>query len=326
MGLAVATVYGSTQIGLVDPADATKITGISELDFQNYLFPSATIVPEETVGFLRHMTLAQAATDANQNTLIEIDNVEFADNSLARTYFDIDSGGFATNHDIVDVTTAGTTHFLRVSQYAPFSVKAVPAGRGSIRGVMTKYSADFQFLVRQESDIKLINPRTYTFFSTLNESFTSYATSQVAFPDYLNFSTVGTKKWQIKSGALEMSSYGGATEHNKAYFVVPVDFTAANSLKFDLKVTYYTGALGLKVYRSSDYVPGMKISDATLFDISSSFSIPFPVATSTLTGLTYNIPANITGNGYFIFEYTGTNYSNGPAQTTTIDLDNIMIN
>ena len=324
MGLAVAKVYGTTVIGLVDPADATQLTGISELDFQNFLFPSATIVPEDT--FVRHMTLAQAATDPNQNTLIEIDNVEFADNSIARTYYDINSGGFATNHDIVDVTAGGTTRFLRVSQYSPFSVKAVPAGRGSIRGVMTKYSSDYQFMIRQESDIKLINPRTYNFFSTLNESFTSYATGQVAFPNYLNFSPVGTKKWQVKSGALEMSSFSGATEYNKAYFVVPVDMTAANSLKFDLKVTFFTGSLGLKVYRSTDYVPGMKISDATLFDISSAFSIPFPVATATLTGLTYNIPTTVTGNGYFIFEYSGNNFSNGPAVTTTVDLDNIIIN
>lgn len=329
-GLAIAKVYGSVQIGMVDPADSTKITGISELDFQNFLFPSATIVPEEN--FVRHMTLAQAATDANQNTLIEIDNVEFADNSLARTYFDIDSGGYATNHDITDVN-GGYTHFLRVSQYSPFSVKAVPSGRGSIRGVMTKYSSDFQFLVRQESDIKLTNPRNYTFFQTLNETFSSYPavsslqSSYYTMPNYINFATLGTKKWFVKTnGILEMSSYGGATERNKTYFVVPVDMTAASNFKFDLTVTYFTGSLGLKVYRSSDYVPGMKISDATLFDISSSFNQPLPVANSVLTGLTYTIPANVTGNGYFIFEYTGTNLSNGPAVTTTIDIDNIIVN
>lgn len=323
-GLAIAKVYGSMQIGILDPTSSTGISGISGTVLANYLFPSSTIVDETKL--LRHMSLSAAASDVVQNTLVEIDNVEFADNSIARTYFDIDSGGYATNHDIVDATSGGTTRYCRISQYAPFSVDNVPAGRGSIRGVMTKYSSDFQFIVRSEADFYLTNPRTYNFVSTLNENFSSYATNQVAFPKYLNFSPVGTKKWLIKSGALEMSAFSGNVENNKAYFVVPVDMTAANTFKFDIKVGFFTNALGLKVYRTSDYVPGNKISSATLNDITSYFNLPLASTTSFSSAGTYNIPANITGNGYFVFEYTGTNISTGPPVTTTVDIDNIVIN
>jgi hypothetical protein len=272
------------------------------------------------------MSLSAAANDAVQNTLIEIDNVQFADNSIARTYFDIDSGGYATNHDIVDATTGGTTRFCRISQYAPFSVNNVPVGRGSIRGVMTKYSSDFQFIVRSESDFHLTNPRNYNFVSTLSENFTSFTTNQVAFPNYLNFAPVGTKKWLIKAGALEMSAFGGAVEYNKAYFVIPVDMTAANTFKFDVKAGFYSSSLGLKVYRTSDYVPGMKISDATLYDITGSFSLPTATTSSFASSGVYNIPATVTGNGYFVFEYTGTNIATAPVLTTTVDIDNIVIN
>lgn len=323
-GLALANVYGSMQIGLVDPADNTKITGISGLDMQNFVFPSPVIVDENTL--VRHVSLATAATDPYQNTLLEIDNVQFADNSIARSYFDIDSGGFATNHDIVDATTAGTTRYCRVSKYANFSANSTPSGRGSIRGVMTKYSSDFQFIVRGENDFKLTNPRTYNFTSSLNETFTTFASNQVCFPNYLNFSPVGTKKWLIKSGAIEMSSYGGAVERNKAYFLVPVDMTAANTMKFDIKVGFFTNNLGLKVYRTSDYVPGMKISSATLNDITTSFILPSASTTVFATAGTYTIPTTVTGNGYFVFEYTGTNISTGPPVTTTIDIDNIVVN
>jgi hypothetical protein len=273
------------------------------------------------------MSLAAAASDAVQNTLIEIDNVQFADNSIARTFFDIDSGGYATNHDIVDATTGGTTRYCRISQYAPFSVNNVPAGRGSIRGVMTKYSSDFQFIVRSEADFHLTNPRTYTFFSTLNENFASFAISQVAFPNYLNFSPVGTKKWLIKTGGfLEMSAFSGNVERNKAYFVVPVDMTVASTFKFDIKAGFYTNSLGLKIYRTANYVPGMKISDATLFDITTSFTLPSGTTSSFASAGTYNIPPTVTGNGYFVFEYTGTNISTGPPVTTTVDIDNIVVN
>ncbi len=335
-GLATAIVFGSMQIGISDPNATNGITGLSEVDYLNYLFPSATVVNEDT--FVRHITLAQATatsgvTPQNSvlNTLIEIDNTQFADNSIARTLFDIDNGGFGTNHELVDVTVGDITpsikKYCRISQYSPLSSNAVPAGRGSVRGIMTKYNSDFQLIVRQIEDFKLTLPRTYIFNATLNETFSSFTTSQVSFPNYLNFAPVGTKKWLIKTGFLEMSAFSGATEDNKTYFVVPVDMTAANNFKFDLKVGFYTGALGLKVYRSSNYVPGNKISTATLYEITSSFNTTFPVAsTTTFSSYTYTIPPTVTGNGYFIFEYTGTNKASGPPVTTTIDIDNIVVN
>jgi hypothetical protein len=323
-GLGIATVYGSTLLGITDSSSYTGISGISELDFQNYLFPSSTIVDESAL--VRHMVLKDAAKDPVQNTLVEVDNVEFADASLGRTYFDVNNGGYATNHTIYDYAAGGVPQVCRISQYAPFSSGNVPSGRGSIRGVMTKYNTTYQFMVRQEGDFKLTNPRSYTFFSSLNETFASYSTSQTAFQNYLNFYTTGTKNWLIKSGALEMSSYGGAVEANKSYFIIPVDMTAASSLKFDIKAGFYTNGLGLRVYRSMDYVPGMKISQATLADISTSFTLPSASTTSFASAGTYNIPASVTGNGYFIFEYTGTNVSTGPPVTTTVDIDNIVIN
>ncbi len=328
-GLAYAKVYGSMQIGVADPAQSSGLTGISEFEVQNHLFPSSTIVDENT--FVRTMPLSQALLNSNLNTLIEITNTQFADNSIARTFFDVDNGGYATNHELVDVTigdiTPSVKKYCRISKYAPFSINNVPAERGNIRGVMTKYNSDFQFLVRSISDFKLTTPRAYVFNSTLNETFTTAVNNQVYFPNYLNFATLGTKKWFIKAGALEMSSFGGAVERNRSYFLVPVDFSAASTFTFQIKAGFYTNGLGLKVYHTTDYVPGMKISAANLYDITTSFgSLPTSSTTSYSTAGTYSIPSNLTGNGYFVFEYTGTNISTGPPVTTTVDIDNIVIN
>ena len=195
--------------------------------------------------------------------------------------------------------------------------------------------SDYQFLVRQESDVKLNEPRSYSYFSTLNEDFNGYVnsgsnynvfTSYTFFPKYINFATEGTKKWFIKNNMLEMSSFSGNVEKNKAYFMVPVDMTGASTFKFDMNVVFFQASLGLRVYRTNDYVPGMKLSDATLNEISTSFSSALPSANGTYTNLTYNIPPSITGNGYFVFEYTGTNISTGPVVTTTIQIDNIVVN
>ncbi|MBY0487884.1 MAG: hypothetical protein K2P85_11955 [Flavobacteriaceae bacterium] len=329
-GLFIATVDGSLKIGT---SYNGAIGRISENEWQKYLFVSSTIVPEDNM--VRTLTLANAVPanallqNINLNTLIEIDNVQFADGSMARTYFDVDSGGGATNHNIVDIA-GGTTRFFRVSKYALFAYKNVPSGRGKIRGVMTKYGTDFQFIVRHQNDVKLNNPRTYTFNSTLSENFESFAVNQKGFTSYLNFATSGTKDWIIKSvngsKCVQMSAFGGALENNKSYFVVPVNFTTANSLTFQVDADFFSTSFGLKVYRTTDYVPGQKLSNATLFDISSSFTFPSANTTVFSSAGTYTIPTSVQGNGYFVFEYTGSNISGTSLNTTNCNIDNIVIN
>jgi hypothetical protein len=323
-GLYIAKVDGSLKIGTLFEGEVGRI---SENEWQKHLFVSSTKVSEDDM--VRQASLATAATETNLNTLIEITNVQFADGSLARTYYDINSGGYATNHNIVDIAD-GTTKYFRVSQYALFAYQNVPSGRGIIRGVMTKYGSDYQFIVRHQNDVKLTNPRTYTFNSTLNENFQSYLLNSKAFTKYLNFATSGTKDWIIKtvngSQCIQMSAFGGTQESNKSYFVVPVNFTAANSLTFQVDADFFSTAFGLKVYRTTDYVPGQKLSKATLFDISSSFTFPSATTTSFASAGTYTIPTSVQGNGYIIFEYTGSNISGTGLQTTNCNIDNIVIN
>ena len=328
-GLYSAVVDGSLKIGGLYQG---QIGRISAFEWKKYLFPSSTIVPENQL--VRTVNLTQAATNENLNTLVEIDNVQFSDDSMSRTLYDIDSGGGSTNHSIVDVN-GGRNRFLRVSSFSLLKGVLVPSGRGKIRGVMTKYGSDFQFFIRYESDLKLTNPRTYNFVSNLNENFSSYTaigsttafSSLYSFPNYMNFRVEGKKKnWFVKTGGfLEMSAFGGDYENNKCYFMIPVNMTAANNLAFKVSVGFFTNKLGLKVYRTTNFVSGMKIQDANLFDISSSFAIPS--AQTTNLQMNYAIPANVTGNGFFVFEYTGSSLtSGGPAITTTIQLDDIVIN
>jgi hypothetical protein len=327
-GLYSAVIDGSLKIGSLYQG---QIGRISAFDWKKYLFPSASTVPESQL--LRTLSLTQAAMNENLNSLIEIDNVQFSDDSTTRTLFDIDSGGLATNHNIVDIA-GGRNRFLRVSSFSLLKGVMVPSGRGKIRGVMTKFGSDFQFIVRYESDLKLNNPRSFNYFSALNENFSSYPatgsfsvfTSTYSFANYINLTTQGTKKWFVKTGGfLEMSAFAGNVENNKTYFMVPVNMTAASNFGFKVSVGFFSNRLGLKIYRTTDYVPGMKIENATLVDISSSF--PIPSANVTNLAVNYPIPDSVTGNGFFVFEYTGTSLTNGgPVVTTTIQLDDIVVN
>lgn len=337
-GLYAAKVFGSLQIGSLYNG---TIGRISEFDWVDHLFPSATIVPEDT--FVRNFSLAAAYTDIVQNTLIELTNVEFADGSLNRTYYDVDSGGGATNHTLV-ASIGGVERIIRFSSFAPFTGKQVPSGSGNIRGVLTKFNSDYQFIVRYESDIKLTSPRfdsspavggtAAVFDGTLFEPFTSYtATNQSVFPKYFNDPVVSSRLWQLKTFSgnkyIEMSSFAGASSPGvpaKTLFLVPVDFTAANTFTFKKEIRFNAGeALNVYYVTAANYTAGTPLNMSSFVNITSSFNITYPALGASENAFnsagTYSIPVSLTGNGYFVFEYVGTT-----TVTTTVQIDDIAIN
>ena len=330
--------HGSTVIGSSYNGGVGRVSGV---DYKNVILRSCTDVNENTI--VKNLTIAQAKNDQYLNMLIEFDAVQFTDASLGKKYYDasLNSLGGATNHEISD--QFGNKVILRVSEFATFASNAVPSKNGKIRGVMTKYNSDYQFMIRTLNDVNLTNNRldidlyppiggtAIVYDATLNEPFTSYTTNnQQIFPKYINDAAVGSRYWQRKvfggNTYIQMSSFGGTPEANRSLFIVPVNMTAASTFSFNSLSGYYNGAV-LKVYYTTNYVPGTQITSATLVDITSSFTIPVGPANAYATAFTssgvYNIPAGVTGNGFFVFEYVG-NGSGGA--TTTMQIDDIVIN
>lgn len=332
-GLYLAQVDGSIKIGSIFEGTVGRI---SQFDWKNHLFPSSTIVNESLLVKPFIIGTNNSANDNVLNTLVEFDNVQFTDGSLNRTLYDINSGGFATNHNIVSAN-GGTNRYLRISSFSVLSGEKIPSGRGKVRGILTKFGSDYQIIIRFLSDLQLTNSRTYDFRSSFTENFNGFSAptgnynsevSYLSFKNYLNFSTLGTKNWFIRDNSfLEMSAFGGDVEKNKCYFFIPVDMTAANTFTFDFKLGFYSAAgTAFKIYRTQDFIPGINIKDANLIDISTSFNIPSATTSSFSNAGIYNIPTNLTGNGYFVLEYTGSNISSGPLVTTTVQIDNLTVN
>lgn len=333
-GLYRAEVFGSLQIGALFEGGIGRI---SEFQWKNHLFPSATIVNEND--FVRTLSLADAYNDDNQNTLVELENVQFSDSSIGRTYYDIDSGGGATNHLLVSAV-GGDEQIIRFSSFCPFTGKQVPLASGKIRGVLTKYDTDFQFIVRYESDIKLTGERFDTtpalggtaiqYLGTFSENFESYNASNRTFPKYINDAIVGSRYWETRTFGgnkyIQLSSFGGTPEDNRTLFFVPVDMSTANKLSFKTKAGFANGNV-LKVYYTTDYIPGGNANNATLVDITSSITISPGSSSGYPTTFTssgnYNIPAALTGNGFFVFEYIGSGLT---GLTTTMQIDDIVVN
>ena len=331
----------SLEIGelLESGAPEPDIVGrISSVNYKNIVAKGCAKVDEETL--VNNISITAALNDNYLNKLIEFNGVQFSDANVGKTYYDAtNTAGSATNNYISD--NSGNSVALRVSEFANFAGAIVPAENGKIRGVLTKYNGEYQFMIRTLNDVKLTNTRfdsnppiggsAIVYDATLTEPFTSYtATNQQIFPKYINDAALGSRYWQRKNFGgntyIQVSSFGGSPEANRALFIVPVDLTAANSLQFKTKTGYNNGAT-LKVYYTTDYVPLGDINAATLVNITSNFAIDNgpsgAYSTNFLSSGVYNIPAGVTGNGFFVFEYIG-NGATGP--TTTMQIDDIIIN
>ncbi|MHA3789445.1 DUF5689 domain-containing protein [Flavobacterium hauense] len=341
--------FGSLRIGGL--YNEIEVGRLSPADFQKIVIPSCKIEKEDNL--VRKMTIDQALNDANINTLIELQDVEF-DKAAARkgnTYYDKNNAATgATNYNLED--KEGNVIIFRTSEFTAYASHTVPSKSGTVRGVLTKYRDTYQFISRTEDDIKLTKDRfgsdpnenefalggtSISFAGSLTENFEGYAVSTTNFANYVNDHTSGDKYWLVKqfptntgNKYIEMTAFNGTGNpgsNAKSYFFVPVDFSAANTFSFKKEIRNMKGE-ALKVYyvTAENYKARYEINTANFVDITDSFAdLIYPdngASQNTFTPAgTYTIPATLTGNGYFVFEYTGST-----TVTTTIQIDDIVIN
>lgn len=289
--------------------------------------------------FVRRISIEEAiGSNDYLNMLVELDSVQFTTSAVGQPYHVPANGTSGTNHMITD--THGKTIVVRSTSFSKYAVKPVPSKSGKIRGILTRFGTTYQFTPRYESDIMLDRERFYIntqlggteiqYLGSFTENFESYAANNRIFPKYLNDSYVGGRYWEVKTFSnnkyIQMTS-NGSNEANRTLFYVPVDMTAANTLSFKTKDGFNNGNV-LKVWYTTNYTPGTDIANATLVDITSQFTIASGTTTGYATNFTnsgvYNIPASVTGNGFFIFEYSGNGV--GSALTTTIQIEDITVN
>ena len=333
-GLAYAepTSYG---IGLIFGAPPTEQYAVDRLPVYEYKKHLFSACPNQSVkedDIVKQLTIAQAKSDTYLNTLVELNNVQFE--SECGTY---DSNINDTFDSSVKITDGSSTIDIRTSRFAAFAGKDIQPGKGKIRGVLTKYGSTYQIILRTERDVKLTDPRvdmatakignSIAYTTTFNENFESYATSTngLLFPKYVNDALQGNRYWDVKSFSsnkyIQMTSYNGGCA--KTYLAMPATFTPGYKFSFKTKDGYYVGDV-LRVYYTKAYTPGADFSTVQMTDITSKFAI----AKGTTGGYASNftnsgdfvIPTDLTGDGFFIFEYSGDGVN-----STTIQIDDVKL-
>lgn len=252
--------YGGLRIGslYVSNAGDPTVGRISQNEYKNVLNASCTIIDEKEL--VQSLSVEEALSDTKLNTLIELHDVEFTEAALGRHYFEESNNvGGSTNWYLRDKT--GNQVIFRTSSYAKFADHFVPEGSGKIKGILTKFGTDYQFMVRYESDIVMNGKRNVPFFA---EDFQLVKNNvNFALPGWSNIVEKATKLWKSMvyagNGYAEFNTTSTTAAENIAWLVSPkINLTgyknavlSFRSAQHDLKVDSPLNTL--EIYVSTNF-------------------------------------------------------------------------
>lgn len=302
----IGSLYNGTQIG--------RVSGV---EYETAIKRGCTKVDENTL--VNHLTIAAAKNNANINKLIEFDAVQFADESLGKKYYDptLNSIGGATNHILKDAV--GNSIIVRVSEFATFASKSILSGNGKVRGVLTKYNSDYQFMIRTENDVMLTNPRVIPLFE---EPFTTN------FGLWSKQSVVGAQVWGTTTfgnpaPCALMNGFSGGNQNNEDWLISPaINLSSISTALFSFETSTRFAGPALTVWVSTNYTAGAP-STATWTQITTA---NFPVwTTGSFTPWTSSGGIDISsysGNSNFRIAFK---YNSTTAGAASWEVDNVKV-
>ncbi len=208
-------------------------------------------------------------TKDDVSTLITIDGkVNFVDQNV--TFADA-INQTAVNLDLADCD--GNTVLVRTSGFADFAGETVPSGGGTFTGVLSIFRDDYQFLIRDLTDLDMNDTRcdgsggdpcnggTVPTVTGIDEDFESGANNDpVALDGWTNAIIKGSRSWQFKYFSNDDNTYAQATAFNDAaaemetWMVTPLIQVSneAKVLTFETAKAFYTHD-GFTAWISTDF-------------------------------------------------------------------------
>lgn len=299
----------------VSSSGAASVGRLNAAQYSTVLQRSCTKVKEDDI--VQHVTIAEAKSDNYINKLVEIDAVQFDNTAITKTYYDaaFDLGG-ATNWNLTDIN--GNSIIFRTSSFANFAGKPVATGRGKVRGVITKFGSDYQFIARTESDIQLTGERFFSFEETFTANYGLWT----------KFSVTGAEAWSLSTfgnpqPCALMNGFNGSARLNEDWLISPkLDLsTVATSATLNFQTASRFAGPVLQVLVSTDYAGTGNPTTATWTALSG-FALDLNTASFIWTN-SGNVDLSAykgLNNVYLGFKYTSTT-----AAATTWEVDNVRI-
>ncbi|HMQ07397.1 MAG TPA: DUF5689 domain-containing protein [Saprospiraceae bacterium] len=108
----------------------------------------------------------QTLSERDNNTLIQLEEVQFSESSLGSTYAII-STQTAVNHNVQDCD--GNSIIMRTSGFADFANESLPEGNGRMKAIFSVFGRDRQLLIRSPDDVQMLEARCETSVVSISE-------------------------------------------------------------------------------------------------------------------------------------------------------------
>jgi hypothetical protein len=307
---------------------AASVGRLSASTYGSVVIRGCDIKDEEEL--VTYQTITEALNDDNLNKLIELTDVQFSETALGSTYFDVNNVlGGATNHNLVDAD--GNSIIFRTSSFARYAGSPVDPDRGSVRGILTKFGSDYQFVARSINDIKLDEARLAPIYSENFEGVTTGTTAFISIPGWTNVNmNGGSTRWTGRDFGgnkyAQMSAFNSNEAAVDARMITPainLDNSSEEFMRFGYKTGFANG-IALSVWYSTDY-DGSGTVAAVNAATWTNFNLPLTVQDTSYASTFYSSGSidlsTFTGNVYIAFRYQGST----TGITTTYQVDNIEL-
>jgi len=323
--------YGNfVQLGsepYVDNSGSTRVSGfnmdrqILRLSYGNPAIPQSA-------------TITQIKSSAWLGKLVKLENVQFEDAETGKTWADAVADPPASANRYLE-DCSGKSVIVRTSGYATFAGETLPAGKGTVVGIVTAFNSDYQILVRDYSEIVMTGERCGyvpqplgTPVETLSQNFQGLADNATVYiSGWQNLATAGGRLWLAK--AFSGNTYAQATGFNSGLTSMvtwlitnPVIISTQKVLTFQTAKAYWahTGSnLPMQVLFSTDY-NGTNLATAVWTPLPATLAKKTDADNAFISSGNVSLPVQAGKSGVIAFKFTGSDI-----ESTSYRIDNIVV-
>ncbi len=202
-GLYISDFAGTLQLGGSIDVAANRLNRIDEGLLKKHIAKG----PQED-GVKPKVVRIDQLSSADINTLIQLENVQFATGEVGKTYGDA-INRFSVNLNVEDCE--GKTIILRSSGFADFATQTAQDGNGTITAVYNVFNTTAQLVIRDLSDIKFNSARCQKGGGTGEENIIPIADVRALFS---GVTTSAPDKSKIKGIVISDRAAGNTTGRN----------------------------------------------------------------------------------------------------------------
>jgi len=279
-GLAIGEENGVYTLG---KANGSNLEQLQEFEYQEFVIRSsevATITPK--------VVALEDITDADENTLIQLDDMQIVRNELGMSYAGEASDQFDGFRTLENCETNATLK-LQTSTFADFKQLPVPELRGSIQGIYTRdFGDDFSVLVlngttgvnftsaeRCDPEILECPGTTSAMMTVWEEDFESISDEDDLDGTWLNVNVSGgSERFELNSFSgdqyMKISAFATGENPLEAWLVTPpINLDASNEeeLSFNISSNFETGRI-ITPLISENYTGDPLTTEWTALDVS----------------------------------------------------------